>query len=155
MESPTILTIEEILELGGITAESLPGTFEGEGTWLERFRPNPAFIEFLQGVICTEGPSDPDLQAAARKQGEGSVVISDGRRPYDPSRWIPPEDIFGGFRVKSGQVVPASYVRCEKYQVYTTHGLTQLPPFLRRAWVRELRLLAERRRGRAEAQHMN
>ena len=57
--------------------------------------------------------------------------------------------------MKSGQVVPASYVRCEKYQVYTIHGLTQLSPFLRRAWVRELRLLAERRRGRAEAQHMN
>ena len=80
VESPTILTIEEILELGGITAESLPGTFEGEGTWLERFRPNPAFIEFLQGVICTEGPSDPDLQAAARKQGRdrlSSVMAGD------------------------------------------------------------------------------
>ena len=72
---------KEIVELGGMTAESLPGLFEGEGTWLERFRPNPAFVEFLQGVISTEGPSDPDLQAAARRQGKGWVYISDARRP--------------------------------------------------------------------------
>ena len=153
VQGPSILSPKEIVELGGMTAESLPGIFEGEGTWLERFRPNPAFVEFLQGVISTEGPSDPNIQATARRQGQGWVYISDARRPA--GNHIPPEDIFGGFKVQQGQVVPASYVRCEKYQVYTSNGLTQLPPFLRMLWIRELRLLAERRRGTTDARYMN
>lgn len=134
----SILSPEEVSSLGGLPGEAIAGVPEGGRDSVEAFRPNRAFIELMHQVIRDTGPQDPDLRAAAALQRDGWVYIVDLRTPEGPQGHVPPEDIIGAFEVRSGQIVPGSYQLNENHPVLTGNGLVQLPPFLRKAFVREL-----------------
>ena len=80
-----VLTPEEQVSIGGIPKEAIAGVLDGwkPGQIIspEMFRPNPAFLVFMQQVIESLGPSDLKLRAGARQQGNGSIGIVDHRTP--------------------------------------------------------------------------
>lgn len=92
----------------------------------------------MHHVIQIAGPKDPGLQAAAAEQGDGWVYIIDLRTPEGPQGRVPPEDIIGGFEVRSGQIVIESYWANDGHRVLTENGLVQVPPWARDAFMREL-----------------
>jgi hypothetical protein len=107
----------------------------------ERFRLNPAFVEFMHDVIETVAPDDAGFKGAAREQGEGWVAIIDLRTPEGPQGNVPPEDIIGAFKIKRGKILRDSYWRNDRHRLYTRNGVVQLPPTLRDALVEALRSL--------------
>lgn len=134
----SILGPLEAAALGGLPREAVAGVMDGDGSSIEAFRPNPVFADFLHHVIRTAGPEDLDLQAAAIRQENGWVYIIDLRTPDGPQGRVPPEDIIGAFEVRSGRIVSGSYWRNDQHLVFSAHGLVQLPPSLREAFVRSL-----------------
>jgi hypothetical protein len=132
------LSPEQVESLGGLPAEAIVGGVAGEELSPEAFRPNAAFIDFLHKVIQKDGPEDPGLRAAAREQGDGWVYVIDLRTPDGPQGSVPPDDIIGGFAVRTGQVVRSSYQPNPGYIAFTRHGLISLPPFLHQAFVDRL-----------------
>ena len=58
----------------------------------EGFSPNPAFIDFMHGVIARRGPEMQELIASAQRQREGWIYVIDQRTP-DPQGKVGPEDI--------------------------------------------------------------
>ena len=134
----SILTPQEVQTLGGLPGQAVAGLLVGPFGSPGSFRPNRVFVDFLHDVVRSAGPTDPELQAAAQAQGEGSVVIVDLRTPEGPQGRVPPEDILGAFEVKAGQLVPGSYLANPNYVVLTRHGLVRLPPGLRAAFVHSL-----------------
>ena len=103
----------------------------------EGFAANPAFIEFMHGVIARHGPDQPGCQAEAQRLGNGWVYIIDQRTPTPEGR-VPPEDIIGVFEVKDGEVVPGSYRRSPKHLILSPHGFFRLEPGLQECLLREL-----------------
>jgi hypothetical protein len=134
----SILSPKEVQLLGGLPNEAIAGLMMGDSPTIETFRPNPLFIEFMHRVIRTAAPFDPDLRAAAREQGNGSVYIIDLRTPDGPQGRVPPEDIIGAFQVQNGEIIPDSYVANEMHRVFATGRLVCLPPSLRAAFVAQL-----------------
>lgn len=134
----SMLSPEEVQALGRLPAEAIAGHVEGEALSVETFRPNPAFVELLHEVVRAAGPSDPDLQAGAREQGEGWLYVIDLRTPDGPDGQVLPEDIIGAFEVQNGQLVAGSYQRTAAHRVYTSNGLVCLTPHLRAALVEQL-----------------
>ena len=133
----SILTPREVASLGGLPGEGVAGIMDGDVSSVEAFRPNQVFIDFMHQVIRTAGPKDSVLRAAAVQQKNGWVYIIDLRTPEGPMGNVPPEDIIGAFEVQSGQVIAESYWRNPEHRVFTKHGLVQLPPTLRKAFVLE------------------
>ena len=136
----SILSPAEAQALGGLPSEAVLGTVRNgdKGVALDRFVPNPLFVEFMHKVIGTAGPDDADLQAAAAEQGEGWVYIIDLRTPEGPLGRVPPEDIIGAFQVREGHIVRESYWANVDHRIATSNGLVSLPPSLRAAWVNQL-----------------
>jgi len=147
MQVLTILSPQQQIEIGGIPAEAIAGAIvapiePGKPIPVTAFNTNPAFVEFMQHVIRTFGPAQPDLQEAARQQGNGSVGIIDLRTPEGVEGNVPLEDIVGIFAVADGKL--GEYHANEKYVVFTRHGLVKLPPTLRALHIRELMRLKVR-----------
>jgi hypothetical protein len=80
-------------------------------------------------VIARHAPDNPDLKAAAARQGQGYIVVID-RRTATPGGSVPPEDIMGVFEVKDGSVVPGSYRASPNHRLLTADGFFQLDRFL-------------------------
>ncbi len=131
-----ILSPGDVTKLGGLPAEAIVGSFGPDGG----FRPNPAFLEFLQKLINTQGRFDPDLIAAAEEQGAGSVAVIDFRTPEGIMGTVPPEDIIGAFAVEDGKL--GEYFPSPLYRTHTENGTTQLPPPLAALHRRELMKLS-------------
>src|SRR5262245_34040212 len=106
----SVLTPTDVEQIGGLPNEALAGLIgipaqdpnslsavTGEGFSVHEFRANPALVAFMHKVIETLGPSTPELQDAAQRQGNGFVYIIDLRTPEGPMGRVPPEDIIGAF----------------------------------------------------------
>lgn len=141
----SILTPEEVAEMGGLPSEAIVGSFLEEPNTVASFRANPKFLSFLQTVISTAGPSERDLQAAAAEQGEGWVYVTDGRSARRPNGEVPFEDIIGGFKVECGTIVPGRYWANTDYRPFTAMGLIDLPEPLREVLLEAFRKLVFRR----------
>ena len=126
-------------ELGGIPGAAVAGIFADGLMTLEAFHTNRVFVDFLHDVIAKAGPSDRGLIAAGRQSGDGWISVIDLRTPGGTQGRVPPEDILGTFEVRSGEIVPGSCRRAGTHRLFTKHGLVQLPPALRDAFVNELR----------------
>src|SRR5262245_24125157 len=146
----TVLSPEDQIAIGGIPSEAVAGLIGApvndpddmarrEGFSLDEFRLNPAFSAFMQHVIRTFGPDDPELREAARQQGDGSVGVIDLRTPEGPMWRVPVEDIVGIFAVEGGKL--GLYHANDKHLVFSVNGLVQLPLSLREAHIRELKRL--------------
>lgn len=124
------LSQERIFEKG-LPSKAIIGLLPHSETRLDpaTFKPNPEFVAFLHEVIKTYAPLDPDLQAEARKQGQGWLYIIDGRTPT-PQDNVPPEDIIGAFQLQAGKIMAGSYQGNQNHRLVTTFGLLRLDPFL-------------------------
>lgn len=134
----SLLTPDQVSALGGLPAEAIVGSVEGDTVSVTAVRENPKFVAFMHEVIRTAGPLDPELQAAARAQQDGWVYVIDLRTPEGPAGRVPPEDVIGGFEVRRGTIVEDSYEANPHHRPYTTNGLVQLPPSLMQAFVKQL-----------------
>jgi hypothetical protein len=134
----SILNPDQVESLGGLPVDAIVGSVAGEELSSQTFRPNAAFIDFLHKIIEEDGPDDPGLRAAAREQVDGWVYVIDMRTPDGPQGRVPPDDIIGGFAVRTGEVVRRSYQPNPKYVAFTSQGLISLPPFLHQAFVDRL-----------------
>jgi hypothetical protein len=123
----------------GLIPEAILGILErpDEPIAPGNFTANSIFRKFLADVIARNGPDDPDMQAEAARQGEGSIVIID-QRTRTPGGSIPPEDIIGVFEVKGGKVVPGSYQASPNHRLLTGDGFFRLGRFLNERLQQEL-----------------
>ena len=106
----------------------------------EVFARNPAFVDFMQGVIARRGPELPGLIAEAERQNDGLVVVVD-QRTCTPQLGVLPEDIVGVFKVQKGQVVPGSYTPSPNHQILSSRGFFQLDQELQQCLLDELSTL--------------
>lgn len=136
---------QEVVFQHGLPGEAIIGVLQrqlgpGEAITPEVFARNRAFVEFLHSVIARRDPELPGLQADAKRQGDGWVYVIDQRTPT-PQGAVPPEDIFGAFSVKNGQVVPGSYQASHKHLILSPRGFFDLGEELQACLLEELMLL--------------
>ncbi len=126
----------------GLAPEAIIGVLlrplePGEAITPAIFARNRVFVDFMQGVIARRGPEMPGLIAAARRQGNGWVYIID-QRTRTPEGAVPPEDIVGAFEVRTGGVVPGSYLPNAKHLILSGGGFFQLGNELQTCLLEEL-----------------
>ena len=109
------------------------------------FARNRLFVDFMHSVIGRRGPELPGLIAEAKRQGEGLVFVVDQRTPT-PQGAVPPEDIFGAFQIRNGQVVIGSYLASPNHMVLSPNGFFCLGAELQSCLMEELVALAGRTR---------
>ncbi len=102
----------------------------------EVFRPNPTFAEFLSEAIARHGPQAPKLQDEARRLGDGRLHVVDGRGFR--AAVANPEEIFGAFDAKSGQVVVGSFQAEPRHALVNEHGLFVLDSWLLERLIEDL-----------------
>lgn len=103
----------------------------------DNFGRNPAFVNFLHEVIKKHGPNAPELLDVAKKQGDGVVVVIDGRTPT-PENGVPPHDILGIFETRRGEIVPGAYHPNPNHKILTQDGFLRLDDFLLEKLIGEL-----------------
>ena len=103
----------------------------------DNFGRNPAFVDFLHEVIKKHGPNVPGLIEAAKKQGDGLVVVIDGRTPT-PDDAVPPQDILGGFETRGGKIVADAYHPNPNHRILTPDGFFRLDDVLQERLLHEL-----------------
>jgi hypothetical protein len=131
------LSPEEVNRIGELRGEAIVGFFSDYTFQSDTFIPNKLFISFMQRVISIKAPQDHMLQSAAIEKQEGWICIIDDRASEleEPL----PEDIIGTFEVKAGSLIIDSYCPNENYAIFGERGLFQLPPFLSKALIEELK----------------
>ena len=114
----------------GLASEAILGEWaiakNPDGGPVRVFRRNPAALELIHEVVRQHLPNDPELIEVAREQGDGQVLLLDGRTT-DPQGKVAPEDIIGWFEVLNGRIVDDSYQAGPRFTPYTKeHGPMQL-----------------------------
>jgi hypothetical protein len=137
----TFLPPEETFT-SGLIPEAIVGVLkapikEGEAITPENFVRNKVFNDFMHEFIAQVGPELKGLKAEARRQGEGRVYLIDARTAT-PEGQVPPQDIFGSFLVKAGQLVAGTYNRNPKHVLLSKDGFFRLPAELNERLKREL-----------------
>lgn len=133
---------QEFVVANGLPAEAIIGVLlrplaPGESITPAVFARNRTFIDFMQSVIARRGPDTPGLIADAKRQGDGWVYVIDQRTPT-PQGAVPPEDIFGAFAAKNGQLVRGSYQASQKHQIFSENGFPCLGEELQTCLMEEL-----------------
>ncbi len=117
--------LPEIAIIGTFTAD----VRRGEPLPYHEFQENGAFVDLLHRLVAVHAPTIPELQAEARRQGDGFVYVIDGRTAT-PDGQVPPEDIIGGFEVNGGILVPDSYRGSPNHRLLTQDGIFRSPPVI-------------------------
>lgn len=134
------LTPQDQLSVRGIAPQEIVGQIIDPnlpGVAPDNFARNRVFVEFLHAVIARHGPSLPGLIAEAQRQGEGLVVIVDGRAET-PADAVPPEDVVGAFQVADGRIVADSYRANPNHRILSARGFFRIDPELQRHLLEEL-----------------
>jgi hypothetical protein len=129
-EMVSILAPGTVFEHGLCTEAILgrirPGPTDGRQITPERFQENPAFVQFLRGLISARVYTVEGLRRAAEQQGEGYVYLIDARTP-EPDGQVPPADVIGAVSVHGGSLVAASYRHNPNHRLLTNDGFFKLP----------------------------
>ncbi|QWP75827.1 hypothetical protein J5226_19785 [Lysobacter sp. K5869] len=134
------LTPQDQLSVRGIAPQEIVGQIidpERPGIAPDNFARNRVFVEFLHGVIARHAPSLPALIAEAQRQGEGLVVIVDGRAET-PQDAVPPEDIVGAFQIEGGRIVEDGYRPNPNHRILGARGFFCLVPELQQRLLEDL-----------------
>lgn len=128
----------------GMLPQAIIGVLEGVDDRIEpeTFVANREFVSFLHQVISKYGPQLPDFHQEARRLGEGSVFLLDGRTP-DPLGAVEPEDIIGSFPVQQGKLVPDSYSPNPNHRLVSKRGVFILPTFFQEKLLQKYASLAK------------
>jgi hypothetical protein len=128
----------------GIPEEAIIGVLPSGVTkiTLPAFKPGSAFTRFLHRVIAKHAPNLPALQEEARRIGNGSLYIIDGRAPTPEDR-VEPEDIIGAFQVSAGGILPDTYRASTQHLLVGKHGFFLLDELLQQKLMDELLLLGK------------
>jgi hypothetical protein len=143
----TVLPIE-VISRYGLIGEAVVGVLSeggGENVSPENFLRNTLFVHFLQKFIGKHAPRTNGLQDEAKRLGNGHVCVVDQRAVREDGS-VPPENIFGIFKVTDGLVVPGSYLPSPKHRLLTEDGFFRLDEELHQLLVEELvkKILARR-----------
>ena len=131
----------------GLAPEAIIGTvLDGAepGTSLtpETFVANRAFHDFMHRVVERHAPEMPAFAEDARQRQDGWIYVIDQRTPTPAGR-VPPEDVIGGFEVRTGRLVARSYQPMPSHRLMTARGFFQLGDELERCLVTELEQLGK------------
>jgi hypothetical protein len=135
----TVLPLD-VISSHGLIAEAIVGELsEGghEDIRPENFMRNTLFVHFMQRFIGRVAPQLSGLQEEAKRLGSGHVCVIDQRALREDGS-VPPENIFGMFKVVDGLVVSDSYLPSPKHQVLTNDGFFLLDEQLHQLLVQEL-----------------
>lgn len=110
----------------------------------ENFVPSRAFGDFLHRFVAAEIYRSPAARKQAAVQRSGYLYIMDGRTP-DPAGAVPPEDILGAVQIGDGMLVPGTYQRNFKHQLFTRHGFFLLSEELERGLLAVVHQLTRQR----------
>jgi hypothetical protein len=108
----------------------------------EVFARSAPFVKFMHEVIAKYGEQESDCIAEARRLGSGWVYIIDARTKT-PQGAVPPEDIFGAFEVRDGQVVPGTYRESSRHMILSNDGFFRLSAEMHSHLLRELQALVD------------
>jgi hypothetical protein len=124
----SLLTPEQVQEVGLVT-EAVLGDVEAllPSMTPEQFTQNEAFVTLLHEVVREVAPQLPALQAEAKAQGTGQVVLADERVQ---GQTAVAEDVLGSFAVVRGELLPERYTPNPHYRLLTDRGVISLPPLL-------------------------
>ena len=137
----SLLTPEDVDEIGGLPVAAICGEFSNADILPENFQENPVFTDFMHAIIETKGIELPSLAEAAKNQVKGYLYVIDFRTPDGIFGNVPTEDIIGAFQVENGIVVKDSYERNNYYKVFTKNGLVKLSTDLMDLLMLELKKL--------------
>ena len=121
----------------GIPTEATLGTVPAGTAHIApvNFTPNPVFVHFLHYVIARHAPQSAGLREEARRQHNGFVYMIDFR-VGDTRQAVPPEDIFGTFKIEEG--MPIYYSSNPNHRLLTERGLFVLDPWLESKLLEEI-----------------
>jgi hypothetical protein len=114
---------------------------EPGGIDYDRFKPNPAFAEFLHATLAKHVGRCPDLLLQANQRRDGFIQIIDARTPM-PRADVPAADIIGTVAIKAGK--PIAYRGMPRYEPLGRNGLMRLDPWLEARLMEEALSLATR-----------
>lgn len=129
------LTLEQVQAKGGLVPAAIMGRFEGGVVDAAHFEPNAPFLRVLHRVVARWFPRQPEFVAEALAQGDGNLVVIDGRTP-DRTAQVPPVDLLGAFEVEGG--VLSTYHPNPEHRLVTDDGWMWLDAPLHDALVAEL-----------------
>ncbi len=121
----------------GLAEQAIMGEVPTRTLDFRTFKPNPAFIAFLDRFLAEYAPQCPGMMAEARRLGNGWVYIIDGRCP-DPGGAVEPEDIIAAVEARAGELAPGSYRGNPKHQLVSKRGPLRLDAWLGERLVQEL-----------------
>lgn len=129
----------------GLPTEAIMGEFtSGIGTQTpQAFLQNPTFIEFMYYAISQHVSSCPDIIAAAQRQHNGFVWITDPRAGVHPDVIIATDrqkDVLGYVQIENGEML--LFRGSPNYRLLTSDGFMQLEPWLKDRLVEQLVAIA-------------
>ena len=139
-DGKSLLTIiaPETKTKGNLKAASIVGEFtdveEGKKPDLTKFKHNLAFLKLFHTVVKEESMKAPAMIESAKKKGNGTILIVDGR---EKNREKPEkENIVGMLEIKDGKIIV--YKLNKLYRVLTKDGFFKLPPEVEKAILKKL-----------------
>jgi hypothetical protein len=115
---------------------------EPDGIDYDRFKPNPAFAEFLHATLAKHVAQCPEVLSQAKQRRDGFVQIIDARSPPTPGGDVPAADVIGIVAIKEGK--PIAYRGMSRYEPLGRNGLMRLDPWLEARFMEEALSLTAR-----------
>jgi len=143
-ECISLLPADHVAKYGlvpqAIVGQVVGDTEAGRSLTPSTFVENRAFHDFLHRVVERHAPTIVEFTDEARRQRDGWIYVVDQRTPTPGGR-VPPEDVIGGFEVRSGHLVARSYQPIPSHQLMTERGFFDLGDELQGRLVSELEQL--------------
>lgn len=127
----SLLTPEQVEEVGLLT-EAVLGDVSAllPSMTPDQFEQNEDFVTQLHEIARKFAPQLPALQAQAKAQATGRVVVVDERATGQAEA---AEDILGSFELVRGELLSERYTPNPHYRLLTDKGPLQLPALLEEA----------------------
>lgn len=128
----------------GIPTESVLGEITSSLPSMtpDQFDTNENFLQFLHQLITDRVPNIQEYRQQARMIGTGILPIIDGRAGKFTGE-ASDEDLIGHFSLRTGNILPNSYIPNPAYKVLTDNGPIQLHAGLEALFLERIRQLLD------------